>query len=58
MDDKKAPGEDGITGEVHMSAFEVVPKFTTAMYNCCLRRGFFPKRWKTANGIPTVKPGK
>jgi hypothetical protein len=28
------------------------------MYNGCLRRGFFPKRWKTAKLIPIVKPGK
>jgi len=28
------------------------------MYNGCLRRGVFPKRWKTAKLIPIVKPGK
>jgi hypothetical protein len=58
MDKKKAPGEDGITGEVYKSAFEVFPRYITAMYNGCLRRAFFPKRWKTAKLIPTVKPGK
>jgi len=58
MDKKKAPGEDGITGKVYKSAFEVFPRFITAMYNGCLRRGLFPKRWKTAKLIPTVKPGK
>jgi len=55
---KKAPGEDGITGEVYKSAFEVLPRFITAMYNCCLRRGVFPKRLKTTKLIPIVKPGK
>ena len=58
MDKKKAPGEDGTTGEVYKSAFEEFPRYITAMYNGCLRRGVFPKRWKTAKLIPTVKPGK
>jgi hypothetical protein len=38
MDKKKAQGEDGITGEVYKSAFEVFPRYITAMYNGCLRR--------------------
>jgi hypothetical protein len=33
MDKKKAPGEDGITGEVYKSVFEVFPRYITAMYN-------------------------
>ena len=28
------------------------------MYNCCLRKGTFPKRWKIAKLIPFTKPGK
>jgi hypothetical protein len=28
------------------------------MYNECLRKGIFPKRWKRAKLIPIVKPGK
>jgi len=56
MNKKKAPCEDGITGEVYKSAFEVLPRYITAMYNCCLRRGVFPKRWKIAKLIPIVKP--
>ena len=58
MDKKKAPGEDGIIGEVYKSAFEVFPRYINAMYNGYLRRGVFPKRWKTAKLIPFVKPGK
>ena len=34
MDNKKAPGEDGITGEVYKSAFEVFP----LIYNCIVQR--------------------
>ena len=58
MGDKKAPGEDGITGEIYKCTFEILPNFITALYNGCLRRGIFPTRWKRAKVIPIVKPGK
>ena len=58
MDNKKAPGIDGITGEVFKSIFEILPEYITALYNSCLDSGIFPKRWKTAKMIPIVKPGK
>jgi len=48
MDGRKAPGEDGITGEIHKHTFNIFPKSITAMYNGCLRQGVFPKRWKNA----------
>jgi hypothetical protein len=58
MNNKKAPGEDGITGEIFKQAFETFPKYITAMYNGRLRKGVFPKRLKRAKLIPIVKPGK
>ena len=58
MDNKKWPGIDGITGEVYKSFFEIFAEYLTAMYNGCLNKGIFPKRWKTAKMIPIVKPGK
>jgi len=58
MDNKKAPGEDGITGDIYNHTFKILPKFITAMYNGCLRDGVFPKRWKRAKLIPIIKPGK
>jgi hypothetical protein len=58
MDNKKVPGEDGITGEIFKQIFEPLPKYITTMYNGCLRKGVFPKRWKRAKLIPIVKPGK
>jgi hypothetical protein len=42
MDKRKAPGEDGITGEMYKSTFEIFPKYITAIYNGCLRKGVFP----------------
>jgi hypothetical protein len=56
MDKKKAPGEDGIAGEVYKSVFEVFPRYITAMYNGCLRRGVFRKGWKTETLITILKP--
>ena len=57
MGDKKAPGEDGITGEIYKSTFKILPNYITALYNGCLRRGIFPTRWKRAKVIPIVNPG-
>jgi hypothetical protein len=58
MNTKKAPGEDGITGEIFKQVFEIFPKYITAIYNGCLRKGVFPRRWKRAKLIPVIKPGK
>jgi len=57
-DYKKAPGEDGITSKILMWTFEIFPELMTAVYNGCLRKGCFPKRWKRARIIPLTKPGK
>jgi hypothetical protein len=58
MGDKKAPGEDRITGEIYKCTFEMLPDYIAALYNGCLRRGVFPTRWKRAKLIPIAKPGK
>ena len=55
---KKAPGIDGITGGIYQRIYKKFPRLITAIYNQCLKRGCFPKRWKTAKIIPTIKPGK
>jgi thiamine pyrophosphate-dependent acetolactate synthase large subunit-like protein len=44
LDNKKAAGEDGITGDIYKHTFQVLPKSITAMYNGCLKEGVFPKR--------------
>jgi hypothetical protein len=58
VDDKKAPGEGGITGEIYKQTFKIFKKYIAAMYNGCLRFGIFPKRWKRAELIPIIKLGK
>jgi len=58
MGNKKAPAEEGITGEIYKSTFEIFPSYITALYNGCLRRGVFATRWKRAKLITIRKPGK
>jgi len=48
MENKKAPGEDRITGEIYKSTFKIFPSCITALYSGCLRRGVFPMRWRTS----------
>jgi hypothetical protein len=55
---KKAPDEDGITGEIYKCTFEILPTYITALYNGWLRRRVFPKKWKRAKLIPITKSGK
>jgi hypothetical protein len=51
-------GEDGIPSEAFKSLVETLPRYITAIYSGCLRKGIFPKRWKKAMIIPVTKPGK
>jgi hypothetical protein len=53
LGNKKAPGDDGITGEIYKSAFEIFTRYITAMYNGCLNRGVFPTKL-----IPITKTDK
>jgi hypothetical protein len=55
---KKAPGMDGITSDIFLRTFNKFPRLVTEIYNQCLKRGCFPRRWKTAKIIPITKPGK
>ena len=58
MNKNKAPGTDGITGNIYKQVFNTVPTFVTALYNGCLKQGIFPKTWKEAKIIPCIKPGQ
>ena len=58
MGNKKARGEDGITGENYKSAFEIFPIYIKAMYNGFLNRGVFPMRWKRTMSFPVTRPDK
>ena len=46
---KNAPWLDCIPSEVFKSLAEILPRYITAIYNGCLRKGIFPKKWKKSN---------
>jgi hypothetical protein len=54
----KAPGEDGITGDIYQRVYTQVPTTICTIYNECLRKGCFPKKWKKVKIIPITKQGK
>jgi len=56
--DKKAPGEDGITGVIYHMVYKLFPTLTYTIYREFLRTGCFPKRRKKDKIIPITKPGK
>ena len=58
MKHKKASGEDGITVCIHQTVYNQFPTFIYTIYNECLRRGHFPKKWKKVKIIPITKPSK
>jgi hypothetical protein len=52
------PAIDGITSGTSLRACNKFPRLVTAIYNQCLKRECFPRRWKTEKIIPIPKPGK
>ncbi|GBO04156.1 Retrovirus-related Pol polyprotein from type-1 retrotransposable element R1 [Araneus ventricosus] len=55
---KKAPGPDGLYGDVIKAAFAINPNYLVDLFNCCLERGYFPKIWRTAQLVLFNKPKK
>ena len=51
----KAPGPDGIPVEFLREAWKVMPGEFVTLFNVCLERGKFPRRWKTAEVVPILK---
>jgi hypothetical protein len=49
MHNKKAPGDDGINGEILNKLLKFSPRFIAAMYNGCLRSGVFQRGGKEQN---------
>lgn len=54
----KAPGPDGIPSRVWGVVHAAKPERLTGVFNCCLREGIFPGRWKRARLALIAKPGK
>lgn len=53
----KAPGPDGVPGEVLRLVLRLNPDLLLRMYNACLSAGIFPKCWKTAR-LVLISKGK
>ncbi|XP_065161188.1 uncharacterized protein [Atheta coriaria] len=58
LQNKKAPGPDGIPNEAIKMAAILAPDRLAEVATSCLREGVFPKRWKPAILILLRKPGK
>ncbi|GMH39822.1 hypothetical protein BSKO_07726 [Bryopsis sp. KO-2023] len=53
-----APGEDGIPFSFWKKVFDVVGHSILRLFNCCLRHGYHPVRWRRALVVPIPKkPG-
>jgi hypothetical protein len=46
LNHKKAPRENGITGDIVQRFYKQFPTFINTLYNECLRKGCFLKKWK------------
>jgi len=55
---KKASGMDGISSDIFLKTCNKLPRIVTAIYNQCLIRGTFSRRWKLPKIISIAKPGK
>lgn len=54
----KAPGPDGITGEMAQIIYKAAPSACLDVFNECLRSGIFPAPWKEAELCLIPKPKK
>ncbi|GBL82181.1 Retrovirus-related Pol polyprotein from type-1 retrotransposable element R1, partial [Araneus ventricosus] len=46
---KKAPGPDGLFGDIIKEAYKANPHYVSDLFNACLSKGHFPKKWKKAD---------
>ena len=47
FDFRKTPGGDALSSEILLHVYRGFPTAFTQIYNECLRRGHFPKQWKS-----------
>lgn len=55
---RKAPGPDGMPNEVVKAAAFSNPDQFCNLFNKCLEKGSFPRRWKNGKLVLIAKPGK
>ncbi|GBL74312.1 hypothetical protein AVEN_235299-1 [Araneus ventricosus] len=58
LNNKKAPGPDGLQADVIKEVFVTNPQYFHSLFNSCLQVGHFPKKWKKAQVVMFHKPKK
>jgi len=58
LDNKKAPGLDGISNKVIKVLNEEHPSVLPALFSTCLKTGYFPRSWKQGRVVFIPKDGK
>lgn len=52
---RRAPGLDGISGEMLRAAWSSIPEYFGSLLNQCVSEGYFPKDWKKADVVVLLK---
>lgn len=52
---RKAPGLDGINGEMMRGLWNAIPQHLICMYEQCMNEGYFPSDWKIGNVVILLK---
>lgn len=52
---KKAPGLDGLSGDVVREAFKVIPSYFQSVYHKCFSTGRLPRAWKKSEVVIFLK---
>ncbi|GBN35896.1 Retrovirus-related Pol polyprotein from type-1 retrotransposable element R1 [Araneus ventricosus] len=55
---KKAPGPDGIYGDIVKEAYASNQSYFRSFLNSCLAKGYFPRRWREAQVVMFNKKNK
>jgi Reverse transcriptase (RNA-dependent DNA polymerase). len=51
----KAPGIDGINGEMIKKVWRAIPEYVKCLLDSCANEGYFPKEWKIGSVIVLLK---
>lgn len=52
---RRAPGLDGVNGEMMRGVWRAIPEYVGCLYNQCLNEGYFPDEWKKSDLVVLLK---
>lgn len=52
---RKAPGRDGINGDMMRRIWSVIPEYISSLFNQCLNEVYFPSEWKVGDVVVLLK---